>query len=508
MKSADYFALFGDISDKYVTEAIIPLPIPTPIPKRGIRKASIGGFLSGPAFIAVVGAVIAAAVAIGICISLVGGDGSADGKGTEYDSGYATGEHTHIHMKDYGNTLEIYYYSEIAGENLAYLPDESVYAEAAALNADLHERIRKTEAYLGINIELVDKVAETGITDSIRHIAQSGDTRCHLVLGSSYVVASLGNSDGIMTPWETAPAVRLDEDYWDAALTETYTQGGHGYVACNRFVQPNACAIAYNKDLYARCEIQRDLYALVESGDWTLETMMAVLTETESKKTHGLVVSDVYASSAYLAAADFSIMQIVETDEGYTVEARDPTKNEEPLALYAGVLELTTHPRRVQSSTAKTLESGKLLMDTRRTRVLASKDYGISMGILPLPKYDKAQSGYRSVHTGAYLGLFTQADTAQMCGEAAELLAFFSKDSYEDYNRAVLGVYGRDDSGVQKDLEMLRMIHDTDHELGLTHFTMLAFFSNSLVSQPVSDLKQKADMVEYYLNVIREDYGW
>ncbi|MBO5511450.1 MAG: hypothetical protein J6B24_06945 [Clostridia bacterium] len=197
----------------------------------------------------------------------------------------------------------------------------------------------------------------------------------------------------------------------------------------------------------------------------------------------------------------------MDTSDGPSVEAVDPTEDEAMLARYAKVLELAVHSCTHKGGFHPKVEDGKLLMDTRRTRDLATNAYGVSMGVLPMPKYERAQSGYVSLHAGAYMGLFAQPDTVQMCGEAAELLAYFSRDSHESYDRAVMGVYGRDDGGVQKDLAMLRIIHDADHELGLIYPPMLAEFANCLVD-PVTDLREEAEQIRYRLRLIKEEYGW
>ena len=517
MKETAYFELFGRISDQHVAEAILPLAVPVPMPKKRFRETPVGKLVSSPAFIAAVGAIAAATIAVGIGLSLVEGKHRGDRPGDpSFGSGetetlgewsYDAEEHPHVERKNYDGEVELYYFSEIMGDGLAYLPDESLYAEAATLNAELIERIHMTEDYLGIRINAVDKMAEYGIIDDLVRISRSGDTRSHLVLGWGNTIANLGNREGVMTSWSDVPCIQKEADYWDGELWETCTQSGGSFIACNRFIPPNACAIAYNKELYAKCDIQRDLYALVESGDWTLDTMMAVLTETADKKTKGLSIGDLYAANSYLYAAGFSILRPVDTSDGPSVEAVDPTEDEAMLARYAKVLELAVHSCTHKGGSHPKVEDGKLLMDTRRTRDLAANAYGVSMGVLPMPKYERAQSGYVSLHAGAYMGLFAQPDTVQMCGEAAELLAYFSRDSHESYDRAVMGVYGREDGDVQKDLAMLRIIHDADHELGLIYPPMLAEFANCLVD-PVTDLREEAEQIRYRLRFLKEEYGW
>ncbi len=560
MSEMAYFELFGRISDKFVTEALIPPVIPVPVPKQGFRQTPFGRFLASPAFVAVIGGIAALAVAVAVGVGLAGrGDEpglpfdsanesgvttsdreTEEGSGSVTDEGYTDEEHTdrdtdesvtdervtdedtvsdsesygdhpYIARKSYGNDLGIIYGKDLMGEGFAYLPEDMVFAGATALNANLYERIEKTKDYLGVSIGLVERENDNAVLDTVGKMSGAGENDNYFVIASGRAIARLGGFDQFMTPWESLEAINTDADYWDTALMQTHTQAGHSYIAYNSFIPPNAYAIAYNKSIYATSPNQRDLYSLVESGDWTVDTLMSVLNETAS--INGRLAIPEYASvNPYLTAVGFRVTDTVESEGGYTQSFNMAERREALKPLYLRVLDLisgewTLHVAVVNDS-IPIIEQDELLMDTRLTRDLASKAYGKPIGVLPLPKYDKAQSGYLSLHVNAYMGLWCAEESRQMCGEVAELLAYFSRNSYEDYNRAVMGVYGKDDSGVQRDLAMLRIIHNTTHDLGMTYPGLNVYLVSPLLNgqseMPTGDASQIKNMIR----IAQRETGW
>ncbi len=546
MKEMAYFELFGRISDRFVTEALIPAVVPVPAPQKGFKQTPLGKFLTGPAFIATVSVLAAAAVAIAIGFGLAGRDdtpnapdGSAfesgltdsreDSLDTEHMEGDATreesdsetenstertddsGEHPYIARKDYnGQGFGIIYGKNLMGEGFSYLPEDMVFAGATALNADLYERIQMTEDYLGVSIGLWEQEDEEALMHNVGLMSGASENDNYLIVASGQSMSRLGSFELFLTPWESLEAINTKADYWDTALMTTHTQGGHSYIAYSSFIPPNAYAIAYNKSLYATAPTQRDLYDLVESGDWTVETLMAVLGETAPINGR-LSTHDNASVSAYLSAMGFSVLGTVETDTGYTQSFNIADRQESMKPLFLRAMELISSDfvlRESLENGSETpfIEQGEVLMDTRLTRELAYRAYGKSFGVLPLPKYDKAQSEYLSVHANAYMGLWCGEENRQMCGEVAELLAYFSRNSHEDYNRAVMGVYGKDDSGVQRDLAMLRIIHDTTHDMGMSYVSQ--WIVPGLREGRSESTSSETSMIRSALRTARKATGW
>ncbi len=533
MRNAAYFELFGRIADEYVTEAIIPAVIPAPLPKKGFKQTTLGRLLTKPAFIAAVGAVAAVAVAVAVGFGIAGwggdpdtdtqppaeetlwesGDTEQDNTETDVETEAIDGDHPYIQRKNYnGQGVGIIYGKDRMGEGFTYLPEDMVFAGASALNADLYERIRKVEDYLGVKIGLMEREDDNAVLDTMGKMSGSWDDDNYFFIASGEVLARMGGSgSAYMTAWDTLEAIRTEADYWDSDLLNTHTQGGHSYIAYNSFIPPNAYAIAYNKFLYAAAPVQRDLYALVESGDWTIDTLMAVLNETASIN-GSLSVHNFEGIDVYLSAVGFRVMDTVEIDGGYTQSLNFSERQEVLEPLYQKTLELISSDRvnRLTFDDRDTpfIEQGEVLMDTRLTRDLARDAYGKPFGVLPLPKYDKAQSEYISLHVNTYMGLWCNQDNKQMCGEVAELLAYFSQNSHEDYNRAVMGVYGKDSSGVRKDLAMLRIIHDTNHDIGMANKYLMEHFAMPLQTGEQDTSFMNSSRVKNAVRVLHKAYGW
>ena len=549
MNELAYFELFGRISDRFVSEAFIPAALPVPVPGKGFKQTPFGKFLTSPAFVVTVGALAAAAVAVAIGLGIAGQGrnpnaetqatsdetrwesvlGNQDGSLTEdptEDRDDTHGEsnpyeetdvpidqdHPYIARKSYGADIGIFYGKDRMGEGFGYLPADMVFAGATALNADLYERIQKTEEYLGVSIGLVELEDDNAVLDTVGKMSGSWVDDNYFFIASGEVIARMGGSGSdCMTAWDTLEAIRTEADYWDGDLFKTHTQGGHCYMAYNSFIPPNAYAIAYSKSLYAAAPVQRDLYALVESGDWTLDTLMAVLNETASIN-GSLSIHNLTGINVYLSSVGFRVLDTVETDVGYTQSFNFTERKETLEPLYLKALELISCDRvnlvTVDGNDPPFIEQGEVLMDTRLTRDLAREAYGRSFGVLPLPKYDKAQSEYVSLHVNTYMGLWCNQDNKQMCGEVAELLAYFSQNAEADYNRAVMGVYGKDDSGVRKDLAMLRIIHGTTHDVGLANSYLAEHFAKPLMNGESDISFVDSSRIKNAVRLLSKLYGW
>ena len=491
MRSVAYFELFGRIADEYVTEAIIPAVVPTLLPKKGFKQTTIGRLLSKPAFIAAVGAAAAVAVALAVGFGIAGWGGGSDtdtrppageilweSGDTEQDSTKQEntetdaeteaidGDHPYIERKSYDGSVCLFYVEDMVGKGFAYLPEDMVFAGASKLNADLFERVQEVEEYLGVDIGAVP-IAADNLSRTVSSMMRAGEDEPVIVVASAYSVIDLSNR--YLTPWDAMSSVNTDGDYWDTELFQIRTEYGGNYLAYSDFIPPNAYAVAYNKSLYATSAIQRDLYALVESGNWTLDTMASVLNETAVGK-HGLAIHDTGSVCAYLSAVGFTVISNEKTADGYVWNMDFAAGEDARIPLYDRVYAFLTGERVDDwwyDEDNPFLENGEALMDTRLTRELAAKAYGTSMGVLPLPKYDTAQKEYVSFHVNAYMGCVTNEINRQMCSDTAEMLAYVSRNTRTDYERAVMGVYGKEDDSVLRDLEMLAIIHDTSHDFGI-----------------------------------------
>lgn len=541
MKETAYFELFGRISDRFVTEALIPAALTLPAPKRAFRETPVGRLLTSPAFfLAVAGTLAAAAVAVAIGLGITGQDKAppagigtdtsteAPAEESDEDTSREDGgtvslpesetdeawdkEHPYVARKNYRRGLAIIYGRDRFDENLAYLPQDMVFAGATTLNHDLHDRIMKTEEYLGVNIGFLPEENDEAVMSTAGKMSGSWSDDNYIFIASTDVIARMGGSGSVyMTAWDTLEAINTGANYWDTELLRTHTQGGHSYIACCSFIPPNAYAIAYNKTLYAAAAAQRDLYALVESGDWTVDTLMAILSETADVN-GSISIHDLSGINAYLSAVGFRAMDTVEMDGGYTQSLNFSERQAALEPLYLKVRDLISHDRvnlvTFDGSEPPFIEQSGVLMDTRLTRDLAREAYGKPFGVLPLPKYDQAQSGYLSLHVNACMGLWCNQENKQMCGEVAELLAYFSRNSHEDYNRAVMGVYGKDDGAVRRDLAMLRIIHSTTHDVGLANSYLKEHFATPLMNGEPDTSFMHSSRVKNAVRVLRRVYGW
>ena len=84
-----------------------------------------------------------------------------------------------------------------------------------------------------------------------------------------------------LLPIET---LTLEKDWFSQSFIENYTYNGKLYIAAHdgTIAGQGFYALAFNKALYAKYDLEYDIYELVRNGDWTMEILKTIVTETSS----------------------------------------------------------------------------------------------------------------------------------------------------------------------------------------------------------------------------------
>jgi hypothetical protein len=236
-------------------------------------------------------------------------------------------------------------------------------------------------------------------------------------------------------------------------------------------------AMYFNQKIAADANVG-DLYELVESGDWTLETMLSMAEDVTADMDGDDIVSsaeDMYGLNAgprdipyYIFAGAGKKFATIDEDGYLNLEFGD----EETMMIWQDVLDYilyadfyfvnqsdpTLVPEKFNVFTAE-----KALFQTGMVKsVLSMRNMESDYGVLPIPKYDEYQEQHASLvwmHHDCVLGIPASCSNKEAISVVLEHMSYIS---YYDiyplfYDTIILGRSARD----AQSKEMLKLIFAT-----------------------------------------------
>ncbi len=287
--------------------------------------------------------------------------------------------------------------------------------EAEELTGDLindavYERNAIIRDNYGVNIV---SVKSTGIcTDDFRQAvkASSNDYDMGLVYANGAIPLSL---EGGLYDLKALPNVQLDAAYFDQNSNETLTLENHLYVSYGDMNMQNidlAWCVMFNKQIAADNALP-NMYEIVEKGEWNFDTLATLsknnlrdldgdgkITESDSL---GLVTPYDRTCLAFMFGSDIEFIDKDANDSPVYNSLGDKVYSvyDKVLALYnddscMNVYNITNSWR---GSENMFMENRILFYVECMQNLSRFRDMEVDFGVLPMPKYDKAQEKYRSM---------------------------------------------------------------------------------------------------------------
>lgn len=275
----------------------------------------------------------------------------------------------------------------------------------------------------------------------------------------------------------------LDGAWYNSQQIDDYTVNGKLYLMVSDYtiLGQGMVGLVYNKDMYANYGFDLDLYSLARNGQWTYETMLTLLKpfesvddEDESSKVYGLTLHEGYLNSWTSAFGENTLVRNAngEYEMGYDTQRLSNIADSlyklcwESHAVVRGVSVNSTYE---QSVMFQTFKSGKALLTTYDIGGLYSllRDVEFKIGILPTPKYDADQTGYRTMCASGGIALPAGGKDLE---KSAIIFEALSRYSYRDLRPAYFEkiLLGRLSESAQ-DYEMLEFIHNNKYfDIALT----------------------------------------
>ena len=279
------------------------------------------------------------------------------------------------------------------------------------------------------------------------------DDYYQLIAANTYRMANY-SVRGYFLNWlnsEQVPVVNLDAEWWDGDFTRTARYNNCSYIACGSLsltdMYSSAC-IYFNKDMLNKymgsANATNDLFALVESGEWTLDKLQEYAAqctegdendETGAGKTYGFATNRNNLIDAFIYASDLQITE--RTTNG--IALKKVNSNNRILELASKLKDFVMDSGNATVSTNQPVENvGKFVQGKAvfSTGVLSSaKDIqnyapNIQYGVLPYPKLDANQAKYHTYKldykTSFCIPRSVKADNREFVGTITEALAYYS----------------------------------------------------------------------------------
>ena len=343
----------------------------------------------------------------------------------------------------------------------------------------VYERALAVEEYLGVEI-----IAENGgsyleYTGPLKTAISSGDDTYQMVMTHAYYEVSNLISSNYFRDFQEFESLQLTEDYWKLQVMEDLSINGSMYCGYNDFCLANCFVIGFNKGMVEEyANTIGDLYQQVRNKEWTIEKLIEYSALVSRDNGDGKWDElDTYGFSGYAwvpmvsfqHAAGIPIVKQDADGDLYLSPMQDDrdkiTKLDEMLynfyhaeSTYAWAPPDLATMSEWSGRTSLDLDSNRVMFETvNNYQLVSTKEDEVKVGVLPYPKWDKQQEGYKTLSWNGVLGIPTTVLDDDMVGDVIEMLAWYSEPVCTAFYETLLGSKVAD---APEDVEMLNIVWD------------------------------------------------
>lgn len=338
-----------------------------------------------------------------------------------------------------------------------------------ALNDKIYNRTQNINSLLGVKI---DYVGSEDPTETANLSIMTGLDE-YQILADGAVGVFAAAADNVFLPLgeDTMKYMDLDREWYSQYLRERASVYNRLYAVTGSFslsLIRKAYATFFNQTVMNEQGITENLYSLVRDGDWTIDKQLEIIKSCYSDATgdgktmddaYGLTIDNVCALDAYWSAFDLSLISRTEdgglaitsdTDKFYkAVEKVYNFMYEDQNVNYVDMVELD--PGGTGDAITKLFSEDLSLFVTLNLgncELKNIRDMKSDYGVLPMPKWDKAQDDYYTFVKDGYV-VFAIPKTNKNTDATSAVLEALSYDSYKNvaptyYDRILKGRYLRD----------------------------------------------------------------
>lgn len=342
------------------------------------------------------------------------------------------------------------------------------------LNDATYERNNKIHERLGAEIATHE---DDNTASALQNAVASGDTTFSMVLPHPNAEVGLLKmvSAGLLYNQNELPVVDWDKPWWNDNARQTLSIGDTAYLASGDYslTCQGMQGILFNKELMENLGIDANLYDLVRTGKWTMDALLP-LVEMASADVNGdgkMDADDRYGilpnNIGYCWQIGMGQPFTAKDEDGYPRAAMKTERMQKIVELCCQMA--TSDACYVTSYSYATYDTSdfKKIFTEGRTLFAALdigglyatlRDIEFNFGIVPFPKFDEAQDGYKTFCGAGIEGVPVNIEDPERTGVILEALSYYS---YE-YQRPVFFDIVLENKAVRDadSYEMITLMHE------------------------------------------------
>ncbi len=357
-------------------------------------------------------------------------------------------------------------------------------ATGEKLDDAVYDRNRKVEEKL--NFELVEieehyanwAADQTALIEKLTNSVLADDDEFDAAYIQPHFKPSV-ITDGTLLDMATVPELKLDEEYWDRVLNESYNLNGKQFVASGplHLMSVELCwCLLFNEELMEDYKLEKP-YQLVRDGKWTIDKLNEYAAasanlngdESFSFSEDGEAVYGIAASSAVIPAFMYSSGHrfVAAEGDGFAVNLTSERLDscvEKLINLFdqdSGKVRVNGDDSAVGGyiDLFRTNRAMFITCEVKSTALL--RDMEATYGLLPIPKYEESQDGY-SAFTSASVSLLGIPATQSDPSRAGVILDALTYESYKSVLPLLYEVrIGQKGLRNEESIEMFELIRTT-----------------------------------------------
>lgn len=306
-----------------------------------------------------------------------------------------------------GEVIRFLYWQDV--ENPEFFVDDTT---GESVNDAIFNRNAKIEEQFGVTLEFTGTPGnfnnQKAFVAQCVNSTQSGADAHDFFCGYSMTGATL-MCEGVAQDLTQYEIIEFDKPWWPNTLISkaTIKDGVYfasGDISTNFLYMMYLCV--FNKDMYADVyQLEpKTLYNMVYDGEWTLDTFIELstgiyadsngdVTPNEGDR-FGFVTNNIHFDSFYTAS---DLYTVIPSDDGDSIKLSDDLFSEKTQDLLTKLCTFIHESGDCYLTNSQVVfADGMSLFTIDRAQITSKKltDTSFSYGILPVPKYDKAQEDY------------------------------------------------------------------------------------------------------------------
>ena len=270
----------------------------------------------------------------------------------------------------------------------------------------------------------------------------AGDDSTELFIHDQGEMAKNLSIQGCIYPLNLVPGLKLQETYWYPEINKTSYIGEDLYFG-SCMISPRYYGSVYltvfNRDRAEELQLE-DIYALVSDGKWTIDKMFELsrlaVNDTDGDGKVSYTDNLGYFWDSHEALINGCGFQLVKNVDGHLVASLD---DERMVNLFQKMVSFFDEEGEVYAGEDGVdydaiLKNGNALFyNPCASDLVTFRDFEYDFGILPMPKYDEAQSGYIAfsqpwINATAMIPVTVTGDTLEMAGTLTNAMVAYGYD--------------------------------------------------------------------------------